>query len=100
MLHYKVASPQIDQKRQVLAIDLNLIPYYGKATEAEIPYIYRSQAKAGTTRFFAYATVDVICRHKRVTWGIHAVRRDETLVAILTYLLALRLLHPYRFLID
>ncbi|WP_348250399.1 hypothetical protein [Leptolyngbya sp. NM2-A1] len=37
------------------------------ASEAEAPYIYRSQAKAGTTSFFAYATVYVICRNKRVT---------------------------------
>lgn len=63
-------------------------------TEAEAPYVYRSQAKAGTTRFFAYATVYVICRNKRVTLGIHAVPCDETLVATVTYLLAR--LHPLR----
>ncbi|WP_228060808.1 hypothetical protein [Coleofasciculus sp. LEGE 07092] len=27
-----------------LAIDLNLIPYYGQPTPAELPFIYRSQA--------------------------------------------------------
>lgn len=40
-----------------IAIDLHLIPYYGNPTDAEAPYIYCSQAKAGTTTFFAYATV-------------------------------------------
>ncbi len=77
-----------------LAIDLHLIPYYGTPTDAEAPYIYRSQAKAGTTTFFAYATVYVICRNKRVTLAIHAVHRQETLVATITYLLAM--LHPLK----
>ncbi|MBD2069004.1 ISH3 family transposase [Leptolyngbya sp. FACHB-671] len=77
-----------------IAIDLHLIPYYGTPTDAEAPYIYRSQAKAGTTTFFAYATVYVICRNKRVTLAIHAVHRQETLVATITYLLAM--LHPLK----
>jgi Transposase DDE domain len=81
--------PKIRKGRHRVAIDLHLIPYYGKPTEAEAPYIYRSQAKAGTTSFFAYATVYVICRNKRVTLGIHAVHRQETLVATITYLLAM-----------
>ena len=86
--------PKIRQHKQRLAIDLHLLPYYGTPTETEAPYIYRSQAKAGTTSFFAYATVYVICRNKRVTLGIHAVHRQETLVATITYLLAM--LHPLR----
>jgi len=81
--------PKIAKKRHRLAIDLHLIPYYGNASEAEAPYIYRSQAKSGTTRFFAYATIYVICRNKRVTLGIHAVHRQETLVATVTTLLAM-----------
>jgi putative transposase len=86
--------PKIRQGRHRIAIDLHLIPYYGTPSEAEAPYIYRSQAKAGTTSFFAYATVYVICRNKRVTLGIHAVHRQETLVATLTLLLAM--LSPLR----
>jgi Transposase DDE domain len=81
--------PKVRRGRHCIAVDLHLIPYYGNASEAEAPYIYRSQAKAGTTSFFAYATVYVICRHKRVTLGIHAVHRQETLVATVTYLLAM-----------
>ena len=80
--------PKIAKRKQKLAIDLNLIPFYGTATEIAAPYLYRSQAKAGTTRFFAYATIYVICRNKRVTLGIHAVPQSETLVATVTYLLA------------
>lgn len=86
--------PKIRKGKHCVAIDLHLIPYYGNASEAEAPYIYRSQAKAGTTSFFAYATVYVICRNKRVTLGIHAVHRQETLVATVTYLLAM--LSPLR----
>lgn len=86
--------PKIANRKQRLAIDLHLLPYYGTPTEAEAPYIYRSQAKAGTTTFFAYATVYVICRNKRVTLGLHAVHRQETLVATVTYLLAR--LYPLR----
>jgi putative transposase len=85
---------KIRKAKHRIAIDLHLIPYYGTPTEAEAAYIYRSQAKAGTTSFFAYATVYLICRNKRVTLGIHAVHRQETLVAIVTYLLAM--LSPLR----
>jgi putative transposase len=81
--------PKIGKGRHRMAMDLHLIPYYGNPTEAEAPYVYRSQAKAGTTSFFAYATVYAICRNKRVTLGIHAVPRHETLVATVTYLLAM-----------
>jgi putative transposase len=81
--------PKIRKGKHRIAIDLHLIPYYGSANAVTEPYLYRSQAKAGTTSFFAYATVYVICRNKRVTLGIHAVHRHETLVATLTYLLAM-----------
>ena len=80
---------RIKHKHHRMAIDLHLIPYYGKPTETEANYIYRSQAKDGTTRFFAYATIYLICRNKRITLGIHAVPCDETLVATVTYLLAM-----------
>jgi hypothetical protein len=81
--------PKLRNRSHRLAIDLHLIPYYGNPTDIEANYVYRSQAKAGTTRFFAYATVYAICRNKRVTLAIHAVPCTETLVATLTYLLAI-----------
>ncbi len=79
---------RIANHRHRLAIDLHLIPYYGAPEETVLPYLYRSQAKAGTTTFFAYATVYVIRRHQRVMLAIHAIARGETLVATLTYLLS------------
>ena len=79
---------QIINRRQRLAIDLHLIPYYGQASAVEGRYLYRSAAKLGTTRCFAYATVYVIRAQQRVTLAVHAVPRGETLVATLTYLLS------------
>ncbi len=72
----------------VLAIDLNLIPYYGKPKDFEQPYIYRSKAKDGTCSFYAYATLYTIKKGKRVTLAIRGVRWQDTKVCILTYLLA------------
>jgi putative transposase len=43
-----------------IAIDLNLICYYGKQTSEELEYIYRSQAKSGTHSFYAYATLVLV----------------------------------------
>ena len=78
----------LKKKKQTLAIDFNLIPYYGKPTPEERPYIYRSQAKNGTCSFYAYATLYVIKKGKRVTLAIRGVRWADTKAAIITYLLA------------
>ena len=71
-----------------ITIDLNLICYYGKPTSEESAYIYLSQAKAGTHSFYAYATLYVITKNKRVTLAIRGVRQLDTSVALITYLLA------------
>ncbi len=41
----------IRQGQQKIAIDFNLIPYYGKPSPSEEPFIYRSKAKTGTCSF-------------------------------------------------
>lgn len=79
----------IREGKQKIAIDFNLIPYYGEPSPSEAPYIYRSQAKSGTCSFYAYATLYVIKKNQRVTLAIKAVRKQDTKVAIITYLLAL-----------
>ena len=78
----------LKKKNLILAIDLNLIPYYGKPKDSEKSYIYRSKAKDGTGSFYAYATLYTIKKGKRVTLAIRGVRWQDTKVAILTYLLA------------
>ncbi len=78
----------LKKKKQTLALDINLIPYYGQPSPEERPYIYRSQAKNGTCSFYAYATLYVIKNGKRVTLAIRGVRWFDTKAAIITYLLA------------
>lgn len=80
--------PRIRKGKLKLAIDLNLIPYYGEPSEEEKPYIYRSQAKQGTCSFYAYATLYCIKKGKRLTLAIRGVRPTDTSVAIISYLLA------------
>lgn len=85
----KSRIPQrIKKGRHKIAIDLNLIAYYGKPNSDEEDYIYRSEAKSGTNSFYAYATVYVLTRNKRVTLAIRGVRWYDTSVAIITNLLA------------
>ncbi|MEN9568173.1 MAG: hypothetical protein RLZZ69_3369 [Cyanobacteriota bacterium] len=51
-LALKSKIPQgLKKKSLVVAIDLNLIPYYGNPKDSEKPYIYRSKAKDGTCSF-------------------------------------------------
>jgi len=78
----------LKNKKQTLALDINLIPYYGQQTPEERPYICRSQAKNGTCSFYAYATLYLVKKGKRVTLAIRGVRWADTKVAIITYLLA------------
>jgi putative transposase len=80
--------PGIRKGKLKLAIDLNLIPYYGEYSEEEKPYIYRSQAKQGTCSFYAYGTLYVIKNNKRFTLAIKGIRNTDTNVAIITYLLS------------
>ena len=78
----------LKNKKQTLALDINLIPYYGQQTPEERPYICRSQAKNGTCSFYAYATLYLVKKGKRVTLAMRGVRWADTKVAIITYLLA------------
>ncbi len=78
----------LKNKNLIGAIDLNLIPYYGKPNDSEKPYIYRSQAKDGTCSFYAYATLYTIKKGKRVTLAIKGVKFQDTKVCIITCLLA------------
>ena len=78
---------RIKKRKHKMAIDLNLIPYYGKPTKQEEEYIYRSQAKNGTCSFYAYATIYIIAKNKRLTIAVIGLKKSYTNVAIITYLL-------------
>lgn len=71
---------------QRLAIDLTLLPYYGKEG-VEPDQLRRGEAKAGTTRFHCYATVSVLHRDRRVSLAVTFVHADEALVDVLDDLL-------------
>lgn len=74
------------RRRQPLAIDLHLIPYHGLPLRDDTE-IYRSQAKAGTSHFHAYATAYVIRRGLRFTVALTTVGRGEALEKVIQRLL-------------
>jgi DDE family transposase len=71
---------------QRLAVDLTLLPYYGQPA-VEAGELRRGEAKAGTTRFHAYATVYVTRAGRRCTLALTAVRADDDLLDVLLDLL-------------
>jgi putative transposase len=65
-----------------VAIDLTLRPYYGKV--GRVPdQLRRGEAKAGTTRFHAYATAYVLHAGRRVTLAVTFVYAEEALADVL-----------------
>lgn len=74
------------RRRQRLAIDLHLVPYYGEPL-ADVKEIYRSQAKKGTNDFHAYATAYVVCRGQRYTVALTPVERGEDMKDVVQRLL-------------
>jgi hypothetical protein len=69
-------------------IDLTLIPYYGRHP-LDSRAIYRSQKKAGTRSFFAYATAYVLLHGQRFTLAVTPVTRSDLLKDVLQELLHL-----------
>lgn len=74
------------RRRQRLALDLTLIPYYGQpfVNPAEL---YGGKAKAGTQLFHAYATAYVIYRGCRWTVALRVVHQGDGWDAIVRDLL-------------
>lgn len=70
-----------------IAIDLTLIPYYGEARPGEEDFLVKGRAKQGTSTFFAYASIYVIKKNKRITLALTVVRRSEGLTEVLRRLL-------------
>lgn len=78
--------PGLTGRAQRLAIDLTLLPYYGKEG-IELDQLRRGEAKAGTTRFHCYATAAVLHAGRRVTLAVTFVHADEALLDVLLDLL-------------
>ncbi len=69
---------RIKKRKHKLAIDINLIPYYGHPSKSEKDYIYRSQARNGACSFYAYATAYIIAKNKRLTLAIIGIKKSYT----------------------
>jgi Transposase DDE domain len=70
-----------------IAIDVTLLPYYGEP-QHDVSEIYRSQRKAGTSRFHAYATACVIHKGHRYTLALTRVLAGESMKVVVERLLA------------
>jgi putative transposase len=74
------------RRKQILAIDLHLVPYYGEPFK-DPKEIYRSQAKKGTNDFHAYATAYVVRRGQRYTVALTPVERGADMKDVVQRLL-------------
>jgi len=75
------------RKKQRIAIDLHLRPYYGEPHQ-DPKEIYRSQAKAGTNNFHAYASAYVVRKGQRYTVALTPVEQGEKMKDVVQRLLA------------
>lgn len=69
-----------------LAIDLTLIPYHGEPFR-DPSEVYRSQPRAGTSHFHAYATAYVVLHGERFTVALATVARGESMRDVVRQLL-------------
>jgi hypothetical protein len=76
------------KRKQRVAFDLHLVPYYGLPMD-DPKEIYRSQAKAGTHNFHAYASAYVVFQGQRYTIALTPVEAREKMKPIVQRLLAL-----------
>ena len=74
------------KRKHHFAIDLHLVPYYGQPLK-DPKEIYRSQAKAGTHNFHAYASAYVVFHGQRFTVALTPVAYGENMKDIVQRLL-------------
>jgi hypothetical protein len=86
LLTAQLPSGLVGQRLRV-AIDVTLLPYYGAYAD-EPGEIRRGPAKAGTTRFHAYASAYVIRSGRRVTLAVAFVQAEDALRDVLEELSA------------
>jgi hypothetical protein len=75
------------RRRRTLAIDLHEIPYHGEPQRRND--VLHKKPRAGTTKFFAYATACLVEEGYRYTLGYTWVRRHEAAVTVLQRLLTI-----------
>lgn len=76
----------ITGKSCYFAVDIHLKPYHGEPFESE-EEVRKSKAKRGTTSFHAVATLYFLWRNRRFTVAMKYVRKSDSMVDVLRYLL-------------
>lgn len=74
------------RKPRMIAIDLTAVPYYGQPC-SDPKELFRGKAKAGTTRFHAYATAIVVHKGQRFTLAVTRVEQNEKMHDVVQRLL-------------
>jgi hypothetical protein len=87
LLSASVRSMTKSKKRRSypIAIDLNLIPYYGRP--GSTAWIYTSKQRQGTRRFHAYATAYVVWKGQRYTAAMTCVHDKEAMAVVVKRLM-------------
>jgi hypothetical protein len=79
---------RLGKRAAKVAIDLNLIPYYGRPDPAD-DMVYRGQEKASTKHHHAFATAYLVRKGRRFTLAVMMVRHDTPWDEIVKELLRL-----------
>ncbi len=69
----------------VCAVDITAISYYGKDHEAA--YVRRGKPKAGTSRYYCYASLYTLKRNKRYTLAVTLLSKHEKVLPVLSRLI-------------
>lgn len=77
---------RLRRREQIVAIDLTKIPFYGKRGRSS-PYLFHGLSEQGTSYFYPYATAYVVLRGHRFTVAFCPVRRDQSQIEVLGFLL-------------
>ena len=72
------------RRRRAIACDLHEIPYHGTAAKN---HLRGNKSRAGTTKFFVYATACIVDRGHRYTLACTWVQKNDTMVTVLERLL-------------
>lgn len=75
--------PKLKKRKQRVAIDYVLNPYYGKETGSKAAELRHAERRDGTTRFHAYATAYVILNGERFTLAVTFVWAQDPLPEVL-----------------
>ena len=71
------AAPFIPDRKCTVAVDLHLVPYYGKRERTS--QLVTTKARDGTNRFHGHSTMYLVRSNRRLTFGMRAARDGRML---------------------